>query len=149
MRKVLIVALALTSLEAYFVAIAEAAGPDCEAIDTSCNNRCAAEPDTNHNCFSLCYDGYKLCKNFTSGKPPTSDDRTIKSNGGAANTKNIPGLGTTAGAGTNAGAAPATTNSGVINGGSGGSITSVNSATKTQGPGPVQPIQQQGLKRQN
>jgi hypothetical protein len=92
------------------------------------------------------------------------DDRTIKSNTGAGNTKNIPGAGTTAGAGTNAGAAPATTNSGVINGGNGGAttnsgvinggnggaISTTNGVTPAaQGSGSVQPIQQQRLKRQN
>jgi hypothetical protein len=77
MRKALIVALALMSLEAYFVAIAKAAENRCEAILINCNNRCAAGPDTKHNCFSLCAEENDLCENFLSGGK--NDNRTVSS----------------------------------------------------------------------
>jgi hypothetical protein len=103
MRKALIVALALMSLDTYFVAIAKAAENKCEARMIKCNNICAAGRDTEHNCFSRCSEEYDLCEEYESG--PKSDVRTIKSKTGAANTKNIPPVssGTNTGGNTNPG----------------------------------------------
>ena len=133
MRKVLIIAVFLMSLDACSAAMAR--GRDnCDKGRETCAVICSKLKtyDEESQCISQCSDALNFCDKFTGGK---DDNRTIKSNTGAGNTKNIPGLGTTAGAGTNAGAAPATTNSGVINGGNGGAISTTNSGVINGGNG--------------
>ena len=102
MRKVFFVALFLMSLDA---SAAMASGQDnCKAAVEACLASCTkVKPyDAESQCIDQC-GGVELCNKFTGGK---SDFRTVKSNTGAGNTKNIPPVssGTNTGGNTNAGA---------------------------------------------
>jgi hypothetical protein len=102
MRKVFFVALFLMSLDA---SAAMASGQDnCKAAVEACLASCTKVKtyDAENQCLDQCIDGKSLCDKFTGGK---SDFRTVKSNTGAGNTKNIPPVssGTNTGGNTNAG----------------------------------------------
>jgi hypothetical protein len=146
MRKVLIVALGLMNFGTCSAAMAT--GRDnCRVGTDACFGSCEKIKDKTAaaECNNQCTDGWRFCYTFTKG-----DERTVKSNAGAGNTKNIPPVGSVTNAGTTIGAASATTNSGVIYGGSGGAIITTNGVTPAvQGSGWVQPIQQQRLRKQN
>ncbi len=113
MRKVLIVAVSLMSFGVNAVATAkpnyvglQACYDRYKACEKQCDDDTTA---TTTACWTRCTKGWYQCQNQVMNPGGKIDVRTITSNGGGANTKNIPPSSSATNAGANAGNAATTT----------------------------------------